>query len=136
MDTKQKGDITESKVLARFTELGYSILVPWGDNDRYDLIFENEHGSFKRIQCKTGNVINNESVIVFRVHSSSAHRNGKRPTYHGEVDYFAVWCEYNDKIYLVPFSEVGNLTSEARLRLTETKNGQNKGVRFAKDFEL
>lgn len=104
-DTKRKGDITELKVLTRLMECGYNVLVPWGDNTRYDLIFEDKEGEFKRVQCKTGRISTNRS-IEFSVCSSSYHRTGMKYTYHGQIDYFAVYCSEGEQVYLVLFKDV------------------------------
>ncbi len=54
--------------------------------------------------------------------------------YRGQCDYFAVYCEELDKVYLILVDDVG-MTS-ANLRLEPTKNNQTKNVRWAKDYEL
>ena len=41
---------------------------------------------------------------------------------------------YNGECYLVPYSVCGKRTQ--RLRLIPTKNGQVKGITFAKDYHL
>ena len=37
---KQKGNIGEAKVLAKFIELGYAVYLPFGDNEKADLVVE------------------------------------------------------------------------------------------------
>ena len=37
-DTKTAGEITEAVVLAEFLKAGFPVLVPFGDNLRYDLV--------------------------------------------------------------------------------------------------
>jgi hypothetical protein len=55
-------------------------------------------------------------------------------SYRGQCDYFAVYCEEFDKIYLIPVDQVG--TTGAVLRLTPRKNNQDKNILWAKDYEL
>jgi PD-(D/E)XK endonuclease len=52
VDTKAAGDITEAVVLAEFLRAGFPVLLPFGDNRRYDLVVE-AGGRFLRVQCKT-----------------------------------------------------------------------------------
>ncbi len=50
----------------------------------------------------------------------------------GEADYFGVYSPDTGKVYLVPVDDVPG--SQAKLRLQATKNNQQKGVRWAKDY--
>ena len=52
MDTKGVGNIGEAKVLCKFVELGIPVYLPFGDNERSDLIAE-FNGKLNRIQVKT-----------------------------------------------------------------------------------
>ena len=48
-----------------------------------------------------------------------------------EIDYFVT--HYQGKSYLIPVEECGG---DKRLRLQPTKNGQVRGITWAKDYEL
>src|ERR1035437_5858460 len=37
-DTKRVGDISEAQVITAFTKLGFHVLLPFGENHRYDLV--------------------------------------------------------------------------------------------------
>jgi hypothetical protein len=54
-NTKVAGDITEAVVLAEFLRAGFPVCVPFGDNQRYDLVVE-AGGRFLRVQCKTASL--------------------------------------------------------------------------------
>ena len=58
---------------------------------------------------------------------------GSRP-YHGQIDYFAVYCPETGGVYLIPVDHAG--VSQMSLRLVPTKNNQEKNVRWAKDYEI
>lgn len=131
MNSKHKGDITEAAVLARLIRLGIPVLMPFGDNRRYDMVIE-EGGVFRKIQCKTGRVRNGR--LVFNTCSSQWHRSKGKQSYLGHVDYFAVYEPESEQCYLVPVAEVPRDT--AYLRLEPTQNGQNKGVRWAHNYQL
>lgn len=70
---------------------------------------------------------------MFKTHSDNGHGWGRRD-YRGQVDYFAVYCPETDKVYLVPVEDVG--TNEGSLRVEPTLNEQQKGVRWAVDYEI
>jgi hypothetical protein len=128
MNTSRKGDIAEAKVLTKFLTLSWSVSIPFGDNDRYDLILDKGDGKLHRIQVKKGRLI--DGAVVFNVYSNTG--NGKARTYKGEVDYFAV--THKSSVYLVPIEET--TATEMRLRVEPTKNRQVKNIRWAKDYEI
>jgi hypothetical protein len=53
MNTKQLGDETEAHVLTALIGAGYTVSVPFGDNERYDLVLDTGE-RFLKAQCKTG----------------------------------------------------------------------------------
>ena len=131
-NSKSIGDITQSHVMAALLKRGNKVLMPFGDNCRYDLVIE-EEGRFTRIQCKTGKI--SCGAIVFAVASSQYHRGGKRQNYRGQVDAFGVFCPDNEKVYVVPIDDLP-LIREAKLRLTPARNSQVKGIRWAANYEI
>ena len=116
--------------MAALLRAGKVVLKPFGDNQRYDLVVD-EDGKFIRIQCKTGRV--QKGSIVFSTCSTNWSTKVRRD-YRGQIDLFAVYSPELDKTYLVPVDVVG--LREGFLRLEAAKNGQVKGIRLAADFEL
>jgi PD-(D/E)XK nuclease superfamily protein len=51
-NNKTTGEQSEAIIMAKFLEVGYGLLMPFGDNRRYDLVIEDTDGIFYRIQCK------------------------------------------------------------------------------------
>lgn len=134
--TDKTGDISEAAITMRLLQAGYMVLIPYGKNHRYDLMIEDSEGECWRIQCKTGWLDEQKTVINFATASSYNHtakQKGWRH-YRGQADYFAVYCEELDSAYLIPVDAVG--LTLAKLRLLPTKNNQEKNVRWAKDYEL
>jgi PD-(D/E)XK endonuclease len=132
---KDIGDRTTLAVMLALRELGLGVLVPFGENSRYDLVID-DGNSLSRVQCKTGRFYG--GVVVFKVCSSYAHhRNpGSRARdYLGQIDYFAVYCPQTTGVYLVPIADVP-LRWEARLRVTPSRNHQQQRVRLAADYEI
>src|SRR5260221_9229251 len=132
--TQKTGDISESAVVTRLLQCGYFVLTPYGQNHRYDVVIEDADEKFWRVQVKTGWQDADNTVIKFATASSynpTAKEKGWRH-YQGQCDYFAVYVEQLDKVYFIPVDTVG--LSQAQLRLTPTKNKQEKNVRWAKDY--
>ena len=139
--TDRMGDVSEAAIITSLLQAGYVVLTPYGKQHRYDLVIEDADEQFWRIQCKTAWVEQDSASIGFNVASSHySYTNSKnigvhkRQYYRGQIEYFAVYCETLDKVYLIPVADVG--IAHARLRLTPTKNNQEKNVRWAKDYEL
>src|SRR5216683_6435692 len=130
------GAESEAVIAAALIQAGYTVLTPNGYMHRYDLVIEDADGRFWRIQCKTAWLDEEKTVIKFATASSYNHtakQKGWRH-YRGQCDYFAVYVEQLDKVYFVPVDAVG--LAQAMLRLTPTKNKQEKNVRWAKEYEL
>jgi hypothetical protein len=134
-DTNSIGDISESAIVTRFLQLGYVVLTPYGGNQRYDLVVEDVDRNFWRVQCKTAWIDENSAVLKFDTanHNVTGKKRGWRH-YREQCDYFAVYCEKLNKVYLIPVDQVG--TTRASLRLMSARNNQKRYVRWAQDYEL
>jgi hypothetical protein len=133
---KAVGDLTCAVVLARLMEVFDTVLLPFGENQRYDLAVE-ANGSFMRVQCKTGRLRN--GVIKFPACSVNyehpiAQRGFYARDYRGAADLFGIYCPENDNVYLVPVGDVGR--KEGSLRVAPAKNNQAERIRWAADFEV
>src|SRR5690349_7101418 len=104
-NTKTIGEITEAIIQARLLQMGCVVLLPHGDNQRYDIVIE-KNGIFYRIQCKTGKLYDNK-IVKFSTRSTQYHRGGKSQGYSGQIEYFGVYCPQNDRCYLVPVADCG-----------------------------
>jgi PD-(D/E)XK endonuclease len=123
---------TEAAILAELVRRGYQVLVPFGINQRYDLVLD-IGDRFIRAQCKTGRL--RDGVVRF---STRSIRSNTQQTffrdYAGEVELFLVHCPETNGIYAVPVDEAP--TSYGYLRIEPTRNGQADRIRWARDYEL
>jgi PD-(D/E)XK endonuclease len=118
--------------MARLLQVYEGVLVPFGNGRRYDLVVDTGE-EFLRIQCKTGRL--RKGAIIFNANSQdSRNPRGRGISYRGQVEMFGIWCPDNDKVYLVPVADVGEL--RGWLRIEPTKNGQSKNIRMAQQYEL
>lgn len=134
INNKAKGQLSEAKALYEFQKYDIPVCIPWGDNERYDLIAEFD-GKFNRIQVKTANEEENGAIICWTRSSHNHTTNKKLSTYVGDIDYFVFVNHTYDLIALVPIEEVGDAKS-IRLRITPPANGQSKGIRYFSDFSF
>lgn len=132
MNPKAIGEVSEAAVLARLVLLGYPVLLPFGNNQRYDLVFEDKaDGRLVRAQVKTGRY--DGAVVRFPVASRNGF-TGVRNSYHGAIDVFLVYVHALSEVYMVPVELTRR--SECYLRVEPTKGGPTSTLRWAKDFVL
>jgi hypothetical protein len=133
--TKRKGDSSEAFVLSKLVDAGISVLIPWGDNARFDLVAVIRN-TFLRIQCKTGRL--RGGYIVFSAYGVG--RGGKRHRYGpDEIDYYGVRCFENSGVYLIPHSEAGS-SPLPQFRVEMPRPGSTGGrqtarIRWASKYE-
>src|SRR5262249_909414 len=136
-DPNRIGSISFAHVASALTEAGKVVLYPIFHVARYDLVFEDD-GAFYRVQCKTGHL--RSGAVTF---PTASRRAAKRETgwrrveanYHGEVDFFGVYCPENGKVYLVPINDAV-ATRLCYLRIEPTRNNQTKRIRWAGSYEV
>ncbi len=54
--------------------------------------------------------------------------------YHGEIEYFAVYCPDTDGVYFISIDEA--TSGDGCLRVEAPLNNQTKRIRWARDYEL
>lgn len=128
--TTGKGNSTEAMVLAALVRSGKTVLLPFGDGCRYDMVID-DAGKLYKVQCKSGKL--KKGTITFAA-CNVQRDTQKRRSYVGEIDFFGVYCPQNNGVYLVPVDI--SCTNSASLRVEPTKNGQAQRIRWAKDFEI
>jgi ADP-heptose:LPS heptosyltransferase len=133
INTKTKGNKAEAIVLAEFIKNNIPVLLPFGDNEKYDLVID-INGQFKSVQIKYGRISNGCVTADIR------HRTGAKrisyETYYDKVDFIAIWCEENNKVYLISLKEFGNKVT-ALLRIDSPKNNSCiSTICWDKDYEF
>lgn len=95
-------------LLARLVQAGERVLIPFGENVRYDLVIDQD-GSFIRVQCKTGRL--KDGAVRFPTCSSTYHHPANRGIsnchqgYTGQADVFGVYCPDTGGTYIVPVED-------------------------------
>jgi hypothetical protein len=127
--TKQKGDIAEAFVTYLLKKNGFNVLMPWGEDNRYDLVSE-KNGVFKRIQVKYA--FPKDNVVEVRIRSCNnyniIHYSPK------DIDIIAVYSPKGSKVYFIPLNRIKN-RSICKLRLGPARNKQKKFIVMASNYE-
>ncbi|MDD3087201.1 MAG: group I intron-associated PD-(D/E)XK endonuclease [Candidatus Omnitrophica bacterium] len=132
--TKQKGDIAEAYVTYLLRDKGFKVLIPWGEDNRYDIVTE-KNGIFKRVQVKYATPQNGTLEVRIRsCNNYSVTRYSPK-----DVDIIAVYAANINKVYFLPLSEIRN-KSLVKLRLEPSRNNQKKfvilGTKYESRFDL
>ena len=104
LGSHEKGDATEAVVVAELKRRAIPVARSFGDNQRYDAVAETADGDPLKIQIKTGWLADGK----VHVHGKSQHTNSTgnvHERYDGDVDYFVVYSDDLDELYLVNESE-------------------------------
>jgi hypothetical protein len=132
---KDVGDRSTLAVMLALRELGFAVFVPFGENTRYDLVIDDGE-ALARVQCKTGRL--RDGAVRWSVCSNYAHHPNprvKQRDYHGEVDFFGVYCPQTEGVYLIPISDLP-IRRQGTLRVEPPRNGQQKFIRHAHLYEI
>ena len=129
-NTKEIGNLTELQCITALYDLGCDISIPFGNSQKYDLIMD-YNGTLYKVQVKHANE-HGDSYFTFKTRWQGHNSHGyTQTTYTKEdIDLFATYCR--GQVYLVPVEECSG--AEKTIRFIPPKNGQIKGVNFAKDY--
>ncbi len=134
LTTDQKGAIAETAIVHAAVKLGIGVYRPVSDGGRCDLIFEAGR-RLLRIQCKWAS--RHGSVVIVRCYSARRTRDGfvKRWYSADEIDAIVAYCPELDRCFFLP-PEVFERHPYVQLRLSPTRNNQQRGVNWADRYAL
>lgn len=131
---KAVGELAEAKILSRLIEIGRIVLIPFGNNQRYDLVVDDGAGTFVRGQCKSSTYT--RGCITFGTVSRNGF-TGVRRSYEGQIDVFWVFSPELKKVYEVPHIGGKGFRSNCSLRVDPpTPRSIKRKIRQASDYEL
>jgi hypothetical protein len=139
-NTKAIGEISEAVVLAEFLKAGIPVLLPFGDNQRYDMVVE-AGGRFLSVQCKTASLCGwrgDDSSLRFKARSGGFGPGdsvtSRSQPYRGEVDLFAAYSPNTRQVYVLAVDEVPE--TDVWLRLAPARAHNQHPHRMAEDHTL
>ena len=130
-NSKDVGDRTEAEALTKLIESGYSVAVPFGDNDKYDLVVD-DGDSLYRVQCKTA-WANKAQTIRFNTHSQTT-KNGvyHEQTYDEEIDAFLAYYPDNETFYWIDAVDA----TEQKMELRFESEIDHPAINWASTYEF
>lgn len=130
-NSKTRGDETEITIIHDLISAGYGISIPFGDNDPYDIIVDDD-GDLYRVQCKTA-WRTNAGTIRFNTHSQTT-RDGEyvETTYHEMIDAFAVRAPQSETVYWVDIEDA----TDQKMDLRYESKIDHPAINCAQEFEF
>ena len=131
LNSKQKGNLTELQCLTAFTELGYTVSIPYGDCAKYDFIADINNKLY-RIQCKTAHKNENGSYTV-NVSNSRMCSNGNVLKHYtkDQIDYIMTFIE--QQAVFIPVETIENSKTKI-FRAELPKYGAKSNCNLIKNF--
>lgn len=129
MHKKTKGAIAEFHVCADLMSRGWRVLLPYGENNRYDIVAERDN-KFLRIQVK---YVTPKSGALY-VNCRSSNNWSVLPYTADQIDMMAVFNARDREVYYVPVDQMRK--GAMQLRLDPPKNNQSAKIRYAKTFNV
>ena len=133
--SNQRGNAAELAIAFEAAKLGVSVLKPWTEHERYDLVL-GIGGKLLRVQCKWASRVGDVVQVRLRSSYHSPTRGYVIKTYDAdEIDLVAVYCGDLNRSYLLPASLFDG-RAMVHLRLGETRNNQRAALNWAADYEF
>lgn len=132
LNSVDKGDASEAAVISKLKKMGKTVLIPFGDNQRYDIVVD-DGNTFTRVQIKTAREVE-DGKIVFDTAGKHTNTKGtiKKPYDNTEIDEFMAYEPDRDSVYRVPVSEAPNTT----MTLRHNAKQKQSSINWAKDYQL
>lgn len=127
MHKKTKGAIAELQVCADLMKRGWRVLIPYGENNRYDVVAE-RNAKFVRIQVKY--VTPKDGALY--VNCRSSNNWSVLPYTVDQIDVIAVFNPRDNEVYYIPAGQMRR--SAMMLRGDPPKNKQRAKIRYASGF--
>lgn len=106
-NTKQKGSYALAQCIAKLYSLGHEVLLPVGDRQPYDLVFDDGKHLYK-VQVKyAGLYKNGQCKVGLRITGGNQSYNYAKKYRDNDFDYLYV-CTSSFKQYLIKWAETKN----------------------------
>jgi hypothetical protein len=100
---KRSGELAEAAFLLKAQSLGFRVLRPWGDSERYDFVLDSG-GRLWRVQLKSTSVIHARGYEVQPTYG--VYGKGKSAYTADDIDILVVWIASLGVWYVLPIEVV------------------------------
>ena len=121
MNNKRIGSISELKFMCLCLSMDISVSIPYGDNDKYDVVIESD-GKINRIQIKSCSKVKNGGFEA----ATSSGAKVKELYKKIDVDIFAIHLITVDVWYIIPVEVINTKTIVLRPNSSKCKYSKYK----------
>mgnify|MGYP001559164021 CR=1 FL=1 len=119
LDTKSKGDIGLTKIIADLTEKGIGVALPIAEHFPYDLIAISKEHKLRRISVKYVTLIKGSVSLPLRSICSNMKGYKVKRVDLDKIDGFGIYCPTNNACYYVPTNILTEYETAFALRVDE-----------------
>lgn len=138
MNTKDRGTIGELIVAAEAVKRGYTVCLPYGENQRYDLVLDRtgnlERVQVKCLQPKDGRLTLNMYTVMHDKDSTDGRRYRRERYTHEEVDLMCIINADTKEIAMIPIGDLDSVKSQAVFRIDGDMLRKSDHVRLFADY--
>lgn len=127
MNSHEKGDHAELRVLALLKRMGWNVLIPYTESQQYDIIAESNN-KFVRIQVKSSNY--DDGTVKFKCCNTATGNSDETFYTADDIDGIAVYNESLDDVYWIPIDE----TNKYSMSLAEDGKNSLNEYQFESNF--
>lgn len=108
---KKQGNIGVSRAIYEYSKLGFTILLPFSDSDKYDLVIERD-GKLLRVQIKTSTQVTKYGTFPVEIKTTGGNtkRNTIRNREDDDYDLLFILLE-NGRCWSIPANKLESRTS-------------------------
>ena len=135
--TKDKGDLAVAKAIAHLLEHNIHVCLPLSEHLPFDLIaVMPDLTTLKRVQVKYRSDRGTGSLVIkFEANYYDSKHIYTKLVDLEKIDCYAAYNPTTGRMYYLNVTEIPEGTRGMCLRLQPTKNGQQRGIRLARDYE-
>ena len=128
----KKGTLGEIAVCKDLLQQRYDLFFGFGNHSKVDLIVLDENYNVYKIQIKAVNSFD-DAVSVYSIKTCLNPKYNSTYTIY-QVDVFAVYVIDKDLVFYISAKEILKNGKCSKFRLSASKNGQKKNVRYVEDY--
>lgn len=111
MNSRQQGSVALGRAIAYFSSLGFPVLIPISEQQRYDLIVD-MNDTLYRVECKHGTQKNNTSSYKVDLRTQGGNRSGRgKISVISSTECDLVFILANNETWLIPSKEIEGMAT-------------------------
>jgi hypothetical protein len=123
---KYRGEVAESVFLTKAISMGFAVMKPWGDSERYDFVLD-AGGELWRVQVKSAYRATKDGGYTIHAHGNES----KHPYTKDEVDVVVAYIVPEDAWYVIPIEAFKEIKSMKLFPSSKRRRSRHEKYREA-----